>query len=1207
LAADTIQLAPAATGLSAPVVATHAGDGSGRMFIAEQTGAIRILRDGTLNASPFLDLGGGGLNRIVGNGERGLLGLAFHPDFATPSAAGEGKFYVYYSAAATSGGDHDSVISEFQISADPDSGDANSERELLRFSQPFSNHNGGDLHFGPDDGLLYISTGDGGSGGDPQNNAQNLGNLLGKILRVDVDGNNGPGGQYGIPASNPFVGQAAAREEIYAYGLRNPYRFSFDDGPTPADADRLFAGDVGQASFEEVDLIDSGSNYGWRIREGAHPFNTSDPDPGNLIDPIAEYANDSGTDAVIGGYVYRGTRFPALQGHYIFGDLLGKMFVLEENAGSFTMSDLNVDGGNPQGIIGFGQDEAGELYVLTFSTMLAIEVDTEVADPIDVGTDLDGANGFVLNGIDPDDDSGRSVSSAGDVNGDGFDDLLIGADGADPNGTLSGEAYVVFGKPTGFPASFELSSLDGSNGFILNGVAAFDRAGLASSSAGDVNGDGVDDLLIGALEADGSSANSGQSYVVFGSRAAFPANIELSSLDGGNGFTINGAAESDFSGASVAAAGDVNGDGVDDILLGAPYADPGGRDKAGAAYVLFGSSNGFAATVALDSLTVTSGLTINGVSSGDQAGFAVGSAGDVNGDGLADVIVGSYDASPNGSSSGASYVVFGDSSFASPLELSSLDGSNGFAINGIAGGDYSGRAVGRGGDVNGDGFDDVIVGGSGVKQYTGESYVVFGKGTTFSASIELAGLSGSDGFAIGGVDPGDELGRSVAGLGDVNGDGFDDVIIGAFSAAPNSRDSAGESFVVFGRASFAARIELSALTASDGFVLQGADADDFFGLAAGGAGDVNGDGLHDAVIGAPSADPGGNSEEGESYLIFGSDFTESITHVGDENGNTLTGDSADDAIVGGAGDDTLIGGGGGDVLLAGQGNDQLVISDAAFHELAGGRGEDTVRVEGNGTTIDLTQIPDNRVTGIERFDITGNGGNALVLTVLEVLNLSNTSNSAVVRADSNDNVDIGPGWNEDGIESIDDEFYTVFRQGAAKLSVLITDHPAWQNQANEFDVDNDTFVAPVDVLLIINELDAHVFSNSLGELPAPPAPPNLPPPFVDVDGDTFVSPLDGLLIINFLNDGPGEGEAPSGINFVAPAATVTKVQRANVLSPSLPIQPSNGQPSNPAGRVASTAPRGAHHAALRAYTSPHPLDETELDAMFAELAAAVTI
>ena len=391
LAAD-IALDTVADGLASPVVATHANDGSGRMFIAEQGGAIRIIRDGAVDPTLLLNLGAGGLNRIVTGGERGLLGLAFHPDFALSDATGEGKFYVYYSAPATLGGNHDSVVSEFQISTDPDVADSDSERELLRFNQPFSNHNAGDLHFGPDDGLLYISSGDGGAGGDPQNNAQDLSNLLGKILRIDVEGDNGPGGRYGIPASNPFVGQASARAEIYAYGLRNPYRFSFDDGPDdPGLSDRLFVGDVGQGAFEEVNLVTSGGNYGWRIREGAHPFNTNDPDPGDLIDPIAEYANDATVNAVIGGFVYRGSAFPALEGRYIFGDLLGKLFVLDEESTGFVLSELEVEGGNPGSIIGFGEDEAGELYVLTFSQLLSIRaVDhpwRNLTEPLDVNGD----------------------------------------------------------------------------------------------------------------------------------------------------------------------------------------------------------------------------------------------------------------------------------------------------------------------------------------------------------------------------------------------------------------------------------------------------------------------------------------------------------------------------------------------------------------------------------------------------------------------------------------------------------------------------------------------------------------------------------------------------------------------------------------------------------------------------------------------------
>ncbi len=396
--AGELELQTVATGLASPVSATHAGDGSGRLFFAEQGGLIKIVQNGAVRSTPFLDLS----DRIVAGGERGLLGLAFHPDFATPGVEGNGKFYVYYSALALAGGNHDSVVAEYRVSAsDMHRADAGSERILLRFSQPFSNHNGGDLKFGPDDGWLYISTGDGGSGGDPQNNAQNLGNLLGKILRIDVNGTNGPGDQYGIPPSNPFVGQAGARPEIYAYGFRNPFRMSFDDGPNgSASDDRLFVGDVGQGSWEEVDSVFAGGNYGWRFREGAHCFNPAEECPTEgLIDPIAEYPNPDKGRAVIGGFVYRGQEFPDLRGQYVFGDLSGRMFLLEDRGeGRFDLSEPMVRGGNPIGsnILGFGEDEAGEIYVLTPNALRRIAVRESPApwrNP-DLAADIDG-NGLV--------------------------------------------------------------------------------------------------------------------------------------------------------------------------------------------------------------------------------------------------------------------------------------------------------------------------------------------------------------------------------------------------------------------------------------------------------------------------------------------------------------------------------------------------------------------------------------------------------------------------------------------------------------------------------------------------------------------------------------------------------------------------------------------------------------------------------------------
>jgi glucose/arabinose dehydrogenase len=354
----SILLTPVTTATDRPIYITHAGDGSGRVFIVERAGRVRIWQNGALHATPFLDIG----DRVSVDGECGLLSIAFPPDYAT---ADPGYFFVFYSSkaelapppnAAEPNDGCDSVVARFRVTANPNVADAGSEDQILVRSQPQMNHHGGQLQFGPD-GYLYISLGDGGGGGDPLNAGQRIDTWLGKILRVQV----GATGDYTVPADNPFVGQPGALAEIWALGLRNPWRFSFD-----RTAGHLFVADVGQNAYEEVNYqpvsSSGGENYGWRIMEGTH---CHQPPTGcgitGLTLPIHEYGRSQGDRSVTGGYVYRGGAYPELAGIYFFGDFAsGRIFGLRrDGAGwanhTFLKSNLK--------IASFGEDEAGNVYV----------------------------------------------------------------------------------------------------------------------------------------------------------------------------------------------------------------------------------------------------------------------------------------------------------------------------------------------------------------------------------------------------------------------------------------------------------------------------------------------------------------------------------------------------------------------------------------------------------------------------------------------------------------------------------------------------------------------------------------------------------------------------------------------------------------------------------------------------------------------------
>ncbi|MBS1850145.1 MAG: PQQ-dependent sugar dehydrogenase [Acidobacteria bacterium] len=342
-----LRLSPVVSGLNAPVDLQVPDDQSGRMFVVEEAGTIRVVQNGALLTTAFLDI----QSKVNYSGEMGLLGLAFHPNYA-----GNGKFYLNYNRLA--GGQAQTVIVEYQVSP----GNANlanpaSERVLLTVDQPYTNHKGGQLAFGPD-GYLYIGLGDGGSGGDPLGNGQSLQTWLGKMLRIDVD-HTSPGLQYAIPADNPYAG-GGGLPEIWAYGLRNPWRFSFERGGT-----RLFCADVGQDKYEEIDLVVKGGNFGWNTMEGSHCYSpASGCSSSGLILPIQEYDHSEG-NAVIGGYVYKGSAIASLRNAYLFTDFSsGKIWSLKEGPGTWTRALVLSTGRN---LSSFGQDAAGELYVVDYA------------------------------------------------------------------------------------------------------------------------------------------------------------------------------------------------------------------------------------------------------------------------------------------------------------------------------------------------------------------------------------------------------------------------------------------------------------------------------------------------------------------------------------------------------------------------------------------------------------------------------------------------------------------------------------------------------------------------------------------------------------------------------------------------------------------------------------------------------------------------
>ncbi len=595
---------------------------------------------------------------------------------------------------------------------------------------------------------------------------------------------------------------------------------------------------------------------------------------------------------------------------------------------------------------------------------------------------LDGKNGFVIDGIQTDSKSGYSVASAGDVNKDGYSDIVVGAFQAGDSLKFSGESYVMFGKASGIAKEFGLSSLTVADGFKMTGLSSFDAMGYSVSSAGDINGDGFSDVFVGSLETS-KAKNPDVGFVVFGKASGF-ADLSLLELDGNNGFRLDGALNIDQYGYSVAAAGDVNGDGVDDMIVGAQGAKAG----AGESFVVFGTTHGFERIVDLVALNGSNGFRIDGAALGDGTGASVAGIGDVNGDGIGDLLIGAPGdpldvnslADDPKLTIGRSFIVYGSkTAFAPSIDVTVA----GIEINGTGLDDKSGQSVAAAGDVNGDGIKDFIIGAPGTDTAaginSGAAYVIYGKAGGFKAPVNLAALDGADGFSITGPSEYAGAGTSVAGNGDFNGDGIDDVLVGAPGADVGTISNAGLVYLILGKTGgLGATIDLANFSAGDGIRFDGASVSGFAGNSVNFAGDINKDGFDDIIIGAYGASVNNLNGAGQSFVIYGHATTSAPVPtptpnpgpdpdptplpqpggkiLGTPDGDYLTGSGAKDNIMSFEGDDKIFSYAGNDKIHLGNGDDfvdaglgaDTIWGGAGHDTIVGGKGADSV-IGGNGS------------------------------------------------------------------------------------------------------------------------------------------------------------------------------------------------------------------------------------------------------------------
>ena len=602
-------------------------------------------------------------------------------------------------------------------------------------------------------------------------------------------------------------------------------------------------------------------------------------------------------------------------------------------------------------------------------------------------TSLDGTNGFQINSEAAGNQTGTSVGSAGDINGDGFEDFVVTAATV---GGSTGAVYVVFGHGS-YPANFNLSSINGTNGFQINGEGG-GYAGTWASAAGDVNNDGIDDLVFGAS----AQGGPGAAYVLYGKNTAvsgaFAADVAASSLTGAAGFKMIGAGAGANTGARVDS-GDFNKDGIADLLIGASTY---GGGYAGRAYVVYGKTGGPAGPVDLATLNGTNGFIIENPYAYGNIGTFLDNAGDVNGDGFDDIIIGAGTGT-TGYNDGKAFVIFGRAAGGpGTVSLNALNGTNGFVLNNGSGYSSLGFLSRSAGDINNDGHDDFMVGDG----QANTVYVVFGKTGGFGANLDVATLNGTNGFKITGPAPsgtsGSIGGNSGNALGDVNGDGIDDLAIGNYFAS-NGVVENGSTYIIFGKADWSSTptLAVTSLNGTNGFRIDGEAAGDR--LINVGSSDVNSDGINDIIVGTHQSDVGG-ANAGNAWVIYGT--AGAVTNNGTPGDDTINGSGLDDTLNGGAGKDTLTGLGGDDTLNGGADNDFVYGGDATDN-VSGGDGRDTVD-GGNGNDTVNGNDGDDKLYGQAGTDtLTGGNGNDYMYGGSESDNLTGN--------DGNDFLDGGTG------------------------------------------------------------------------------------------------------------------------------------------------------------------------------------------------------